>query len=188
MPKEEFEWKSAGSGPRYKVTLDDTSIAIEKDGQALSTEFNGIARIFIQPILARPTSYMLHVDIIDAHGRGVAFHDSGYGPPDADARACRDAAAALLRRLMTGDFSAAVYQGPRPDKPARFLVAGVVLLTFVALVWAVLALVFQKPDQAQGLAIGLSLCFIFGTIWSFRRARRQTAVDPHEMLRQIEDF
>jgi hypothetical protein len=188
MSAELFEWKSAGRGPRYEVSIDDATLRVARDGQALDIQLAEIERVYVQPIYSPPVSHMLHVEIVDARGRGVAFHDSGFGPPDTDAAACVAAASALLRGLEKRPGGARIYHGQRPDKPGRFLIAGAILLGFVALTWAVLHFLFDKPDHARGLAIVLSACFVFGALWSARKARRQVEVEVRDMLGVLESL
>jgi hypothetical protein len=188
MSTEVFEWKSPGRGPHYRVSIDDSSIVLERNGHALSIDLDEIARIHLQPMYALPTTHMLHVEIIDTTGKGVAFHDSGYGPPDADAHACRMAAIALLRRIVSRQSDVQIYEVTRPDKAGRFLVAGTILLVLVGLLWAFIAYVLGQPDRAQGLAIVLSICFVFGTLWSFRKAKRQPPIPADSMLAKLENL
>jgi hypothetical protein len=186
MSADVFEWKSAGRGPRYVVSLTDTVLSIARDGRALDIQLDEIERVYVQPIYSPPVSRLLHVEIVDAQGRGIAFHDSGFGPPDREAAACVAAASALLRGLAKQQGGVRIYHGQRPDKPGRFLIAGAILLGVVALIWAVLHFLFDRPDHARGLAIVLSACFVFGTFWSARKARGQTEISVRDMLRVLQ--
>lgn len=185
MSVEMFAWKSSGRGPQYKVSIGDTTLSIEQDQNTLAIELDQIARVYFTSVYSPPLSHMLHVEIVDAAGRGVIFQDSGFGLPDSDATACRNAARALLKRLAEQNPAARIYHGQRPDKPGRFFVAGVVLLGVVGLIWAVLHFLFDKPEHARGLAIVLSACFVFGAFWSARKAGKQPEIPVQEMLHRL---
>lgn len=183
---EVFEWQSSGRGPHYRITLDDSSLSIETNGQPLTINLDEIKRLYVQPYYSLPVSHMLNVEVVDSQGKGVMFHDSGFGIPDSDARACKNAASALVHSIAARQSKVKIYQGQSPDKPGRFVIAGLILLGVIALVWATLHYVFDKPDHAKGLAILLSACLIFGTFWSARKARRQPAISSEDLLEVLE--
>ena len=188
MSAEVFAWKSSGRGPYNKVTICDTTLSIEQDDQAFAIRLDEIDRIYIASFYSSPVSHMLNVEIVDAEGSGVILQDSGFGPPDSDAVECKNAVMALLHRLAKHQTAARVYHGQRPDRPGRFLVAGLVLIGFVALIWAVLHFLFDKPEHAKGLAIVLSACFTFGAFWTARKARNQAEISIGDMLKRLESL
>jgi hypothetical protein len=188
MSAEVFAWKSSGRGPHNKVEICDTTLSIEQDDQALAIRLDEINRVYIASFYSSPVSHMLNVEIVDAEGNSVIFQDSGFGPPDSDAIECKNAALALIYRLAKCQAAAKVYHGLRPDRPGRFLIAGVILLGFVALIWATLYFLFDKPEHAKGLAIVLSACFIFGAFWSARKARNQPEISIQDMLKRLESL
>ncbi|MCA1791976.1 MAG: hypothetical protein LC667_19640, partial [Thioalkalivibrio sp.] len=80
-----------------------------------------------------------------------------------------------------------VYPVMRKDKPLRYLAVALIMLAVSALVWAFDNFLLGNPERAASLGIMLGLCFLFGTLWTFRRNRKTTQTPIGEAIRQLEE-
>ena len=182
---EKYSWKSAGFGPRYQVEITETELSIDQNGKVVSIPINQIERIYLQKYSNPPVAHFLRVELVDRAGMSAAFHDSGYGAPDTDALTCQNAASALFRRLAKNLADVHFYEGSRPDKPFRFILAGAYLLAFATVVWGFVRFGLGRPEQAQGLFIGMSIFFGVGTVWASLRTKKLPEVSASHILDKL---
>ncbi|MHA7878901.1 MAG: hypothetical protein ACX931_03860 [Saccharospirillum sp.] len=141
--------------------------------------------MYFQVVNAAPMLEQLHVELVAESGKGVEFHAANRGGSTADLDACRGAAAAVLDQLAVVNPSVGLYLGGRPDKPLRFVVLALVLFALAGLIWLVTFVLTGDATQASSFAGFLAVCFFFGTVFTFRKAKKAQRVSPEEVFRQL---
>ena len=168
MESGQFAWKAMGLGPHFRVEISDDGVTICRNHTSTFVPFEGMEEVYLQEVIAPPMSEQLHVELVDTRGTGFSFHGAGYGSSTTDLSRCRDAAAAMLRKLAVARHDVRIFLGPRKGRPSRFLVVGMVLLAVAGMAWAFDHVVLGNPQRATGIGLGLAIAFSFGTIWTYR--------------------
>lgn len=181
-----FAWKALGLGPRFRVELAEAGMTLHRNEATTFIPYAEITRVHLQEVPRSSPAAQLHVELVDAAGKGMAFHAAAGMSEHEELAQCRRAAAALLRRLLHAQPSVTVYAGMRKDRPLRYLAVALIVLVVPALVWALDRFLLGNPERAASLGIALGVCFLFGTLWTFRRIRKTTPTLIGEAIRQLE--
>lgn len=181
-----LEWKAAGFGPRFRIGITDSSMTITRRGRTTHIPFERIATVYVSHFGMPPAGHMVRLEIVDTQGHGFDFHASGFGMPDANFATCRRAASTLLRRLADRPSNIVFHEGVRPGQWSRLLVAYLYLVVTAGALGAAVHLFFGRPEDAVALALVLSLCFLFGIVWTGIRSHTLPEVAPDALAERVE--
>jgi hypothetical protein len=184
---EAFAWKALGLGPRFRVEIAEAGMTLHRNEATTFLPYAKIARVHLLEVPGSSPAAQLDVELVDAAGKGIAFHAAAGMGSHEELAQCRRAAAALLRRLAHAKPAVKVYEGMRKDRPLRYLAVAMIVMAVPALVWAFDRFLLGNPERAASLGIVLGACFLFGTLWTLWRNRKTTSTPIGEALSKLED-